>query len=195
MSKHDLVLSVRSANLMKRIGAATIRDLVLFTEDEILSGMCFGETTLREIREQLARRGLRLGMSPSELRGRSGLDGKLIRDTPTTPPVATKEPEHEGACCGHCEAAAETLRQQAAARISAGETVLDEVQERKLRMSLAELELPVRVTNCLETEGLTTVRDLVIRSAEELLEIRNFQESMLQVVKSKLAAHGLALEA
>ena len=36
-------------------------------------------------------------------------------------------------------------------------------------MSLAELELSVRATNCLETEGITTVRDLVSRSEDELL--------------------------
>src|SRR5436305_6991247 len=46
--------------------------------------------------------------------------------------------------------------------------------ERKLNMSLAELELSVRATNCLESEGITTVRDLVIRTDEELLEVRNF---------------------
>src|SRR3954467_8595348 len=44
---------------------------------------------------------------------------------------------------------------------------------RKLNMSLAELELSVRATNCLESEGITTVRDLVSRGDEELLEVRN----------------------
>src|SRR6516162_3316795 len=48
-----------------------------------------------------------------------------------------------------------------------GETV-DHELERKLNMSLAELELSVRATNCLESEGITTVRDLVIRTDEEL---------------------------
>src|SRR5436305_206262 len=46
--------------------------------------------------------------------------------------------------------------------------------ERKLNLSLAELELSVRATNCLESEGITTVRDLVIRTDDELLEVRNF---------------------
>src|SRR6516165_2147591 len=52
-----------------------------------------------------------------------------------------------------------------------GDTV-DHELERKLNMSLAELELSVRATNCLESEGITTVRDLVIRTDEELLEVR-----------------------
>jgi DNA-directed RNA polymerase subunit alpha len=65
--------------------------------------------------------------------------------------------------------------------------------ERKLNMSLAELELSVRATNCLESEGITTVRDLVIRGDDELLEVRNFGETTLREVKSKLAERGLHL--
>jgi len=65
--------------------------------------------------------------------------------------------------------------------------------ERKLGMSLAELDLSVRATNCLETEGITTVRELVLRSPEELLEVRNFGETTLREVKSKLEERGLTL--
>src|SRR5262249_51782583 len=65
--------------------------------------------------------------------------------------------------------------------------------ERKLNMSLAELELSVRATNCLESEGITTVRDLVIRTDDELLEVRNFGETTLKEVKAKLAERGLHL--
>src|SRR5246500_3108703 len=65
--------------------------------------------------------------------------------------------------------------------------------ERKLNMSLAELELSVRATNCLESEGITTVRDLVIRTDEELLEVRNFGETTLKEVKSKLQERGMHL--
>ena len=63
----------------------------------------------------------------------------------------------------------------------------------KLNMSLAELELSVRATNCLESEGITTVRDLVIRTEEELLEVRNFGETTLKEVKQKLTERGLTL--
>ena len=73
-----------------------------------------------------------------------------------------------------------------------GEPV-DHELERKLNMSLAELELSVRATNCLESEGITTVRDLVIRTDEELLEVRNFGETTLREVKNKLAERGLYL--
>jgi DNA-directed RNA polymerase subunit alpha len=70
---------------------------------------------------------------------------------------------------------------------------VDHELERKLNMSLAELELSVRATNCLESEGITTVRDLVIRSDDELLEVRNFGETTLKEVKGKLQERGLHL--
>jgi DNA-directed RNA polymerase subunit alpha len=75
---------------------------------------------------------------------------------------------------------------------SSGEPV-DHELERKLNLSLAELELSVRATNCLESEGITTVRDLVIRNDEELLEVRNFGETTLKEVKTKLSERGLNL--
>ena len=63
--------------------------------------------------------------------------------------------------------------------------------EAKLSMSLAELDLSVRATNCLETENITTVRDLVARSEDQLLEDRNFGETTLMEVREKLHAMGL----
>lgn len=71
--------------------------------------------------------------------------------------------------------------------------MIDSDLERKLNMSLAELELSVRATNCLESEGITSVRDLVIRNDEELLEVRNFGETTLKEVKIKLQERGLHL--
>lgn len=70
---------------------------------------------------------------------------------------------------------------------------VDSELERKLNMSLAELELSVRATNCLESEGINTVRELVSRSDDELLEVRNFGETTLKEVKIKLQERGLHL--
>ena len=53
-------------------------------------------------------------------------------------------------------------------------------------MSLAELNLSVRATNCLESENITTVRDLVTRTEDQLLEVRNFGETTLTEVREKL---------
>ena len=70
---------------------------------------------------------------------------------------------------------------------------LDNELEKKLNMSLAELELSVRATNCLESEGIATVRDLVMRTDEELLEVRNFGETTLKEVQAKLKEKGMHL--
>src|SRR4029077_5286099 len=51
---------------------------------------------------------------------------------------------------------------------------LDTAVEQKLSMSLAELKLSVRASNCLESENIQTVRDLVQRTEDQLLEVRNF---------------------
>jgi DNA-directed RNA polymerase subunit alpha len=65
--------------------------------------------------------------------------------------------------------------------------------EETLNRSLAELNLSVRATNCLESEGITTVRDLVGRSEDELLTVRNFGETTMVEVRERLESLGLRL--
>jgi DNA-directed RNA polymerase subunit alpha len=55
----------------------------------------------------------------------------------------------------------------------------DAALEAKLNMSLAELKLSVRAMNCLESENINTVRDLVQKTEDQLLEVRNFGETTL----------------
>jgi DNA-directed RNA polymerase subunit alpha len=69
----------------------------------------------------------------------------------------------------------------------------DAAIESKLNMSLAEMRLSVRATNCLESENINTVRDLVAHSEDELLEVRNFGETTLNEVRQKLTELGLHL--
>jgi DNA-directed RNA polymerase subunit alpha len=70
---------------------------------------------------------------------------------------------------------------------------IDPALEAKLAMSLAELSLSVRATNCLESENINTVRDLVNCTEDQLLEVRNFGETTLNEVRDKLADIGLRL--
>ena len=65
--------------------------------------------------------------------------------------------------------------------------------EAKLNMSLAEMELSVRATNCLESEGITTVRELVSRDEDRLLQVRNFGETTLREVREKLHRYNMHL--
>jgi DNA-directed RNA polymerase alpha subunit len=136
-------------------------------------------TSLREIREQLARRGLRLGMTPEELRGQPGLHGRIVA-AGTNPGRPTPEPE-QGPCCGHCAEAARKLRE----RTQATPLYKDKL-DTLLSRSLAELELSVRMTNFLESAGIFTVRDLVMRTEDEMPTIRSFGKVSLREVRARL---------
>jgi len=62
----------------------------------------------------------------------------------------------------------------------------------KLNKSVAELDLSVRASNCLRSDGVVTLRDLVIRTESEMLKVSNFGKTSLKEVKEKLAALGLS---
>jgi DNA-directed RNA polymerase subunit alpha len=62
-----------------------------------------------------------------------------------------------------------------------------------LGRSIDMLELSVRSKNCLDSENVGTLRDLVQMSEPELLKVRNFGKTSLKEVKNKLAALGLSL--
>ena len=76
---------------------------------------------------------------------------------------------------------------------STGYSPIDLELEEKLNRSLAELNLSVRATNCLESEGINSVRDLVRRVPDELLTVRNFGETTLTEVEERLTSLGLRL--
>ncbi len=65
--------------------------------------------------------------------------------------------------------------------------------EVKLNMTLAELRFSVRANNCLESENIQTVRDLVQKTEDQLLEVRNFGDTTLNEVREKLSQYGLHL--
>ena len=57
----DFELSVRSRNCLQKMGIQTLGDLARCSEQELLASKNFGETSLVEIREMLASKGLSLG--------------------------------------------------------------------------------------------------------------------------------------
>ncbi|MCX7390735.1 MAG: DNA-directed RNA polymerase subunit alpha [Planctomycetia bacterium] len=65
--------------------------------------------------------------------------------------------------------------------------------ESRLGMLLSDLKLSVRASNCLESEGIGSLRDLVSRTEEELMEMRNFGDTTLLEIKSRLTEVGLRL--
>jgi len=62
----DFELSVRSRNCLQKMGLLTLGDLSRATEQELLASKNFGETSLVEIKEMLASKGLELGQFASD---------------------------------------------------------------------------------------------------------------------------------
>jgi DNA-directed RNA polymerase subunit alpha len=62
----DFELSVRARNCLKKMNIKTLGDLTRVSEEQLLSSKNFGETSLQEIKEMLASKGLRLGQSIQE---------------------------------------------------------------------------------------------------------------------------------
>lgn len=62
----DFELSVRSRNCLEKMGIRTLGDLTRVTEAQLLSFKNFGETSLNEIRQIMASKGLRIGQALEE---------------------------------------------------------------------------------------------------------------------------------
>jgi len=70
---------------------------------------------------------------------------------------------------------------------------VDEELAAKLEMPIESLELTVRSNNCLESNHIATVGQLVKKTDADLLKIRSFGKTSLREVKRKLADLGLSL--
>ena len=57
-----------------------------------------------------------------------------------------------------------------------------------LEMTIEELDLSVRSFNCLKRAGINTVDDLINKSEEEMMKVRNLGRKSLEEVQQKLAA-------
>jgi DNA-directed RNA polymerase subunit alpha len=62
-----------------------------------------------------------------------------------------------------------------------------------LAQPIEEMDFTVRSYNCLKREGVATVGDLVQKTEDDLLEIRNFGQKSIDEVKAKLEDMGLGL--
>src|SRR5436189_2855002 len=78
--------------------------------------------------------------------------------------------------------------------IEIGPSAIDEQLAADLALPVEDLNLTVRSYNCLKREGIHTVSELVSRSEQDLLDIRNFGSKSIEEVKQKLADMGLTLK-
>ena len=66
-------------------------------------------------------------------------------------------------------------------------------QKKTLYMSIEELDLSVRPLNCLKRAGIFTVEDLIRKTEDEMLKVRNLGRKSLDEVIEKLNKLGLSL--
>jgi DNA-directed RNA polymerase subunit alpha len=64
---------------------------------------------------------------------------------------------------------------------------------KELQLSIEDLELPVRVLNCLHRGGINTVGQLIEKTEEDLMALRSFGARSIEDVKEKLEKRGLSL--
>ncbi|MBL4884541.1 MAG: DNA-directed RNA polymerase subunit alpha, partial [Planctomycetaceae bacterium] len=144
----DFELSARSRNCLERAGIDQLEDLTVMSEEQLLAGKNFGETSLKEIKAILDMHGLKLGQN-----------------------VHRKQPEP----------------------LYKPEELTPE--ERALHeATVSELDLSVRARKCLSRLGITTVGELVSRSGDELLSVRNFGVTSLNEIREKLQIKEIKLQ-
>ena len=68
-----------------------------------------------------------------------------------------------------------------------------ETEPQTLTTTIEELDLSVRSFNCLKRANINTVADLVNKTEDEMIKVRNLGRKSLEEVKQKLAAMGLGL--
>ena len=68
------------------------------------------------------------------------------------------------------------------------------IKEKVLEMTIEELDLSVRSFNCLKRAGIDTVEDLVNRTEEDMIKVRNLGKKSLEEVIQKLHSLGLDLK-
>ena len=78
--------------------------------------------------------------------------------------------------------------------IDVGPSPTDAALAADLALPIEDLNLTVRSYNCLKREGIHTVGELMSRSEQDLLDIRNFGAKSIEEVKQKLIDMGLALK-
>ncbi len=144
----DFELSVRSRNCLAKMGIQTLGDLARTSEAEVLASKNFGETSLVEIKEMLASRGLTLGQFAEPT--------AAVEAPPPFAEPAEEETELHG-------------------------------------LPVTELNLSVRARKCTTKLGITSIGELIRRTAEDLMECKNFGVTSLNEVRERLAERGLRL--
>ncbi len=174
----EFELSVRSRNCLAKMNIATLGDLVRKSEPELLAYKNFGETSLQEIKDILAQKGLRLGMSQQDdaplyaaprQQAEAQLNALFGAPAPETNLATTGMPPPTSAPLGGASTD-------------------------PLEVPIEQLDLSIRARRCMDNLEIRTVGDLIQHSEAALLASKNFGQTSLNEVRRKLEGMGLALK-
>ena len=172
----EFELSVRSRNCLAKMNIETLGDLVKKSEQELLAYKNFGETSLQEIKDILAQKGLRLGMATEDDR-----------------PLYTGKAEAEAELDALFGDVGDDADDDAAdaAPVPSAPVAIGERDPRAI--PIEELDLSIRARRCMDNLEVHTVGDLLDHSETELMAAKNFGQTSLSEVKKKLEGLGLNL--
>jgi DNA-directed RNA polymerase subunit alpha len=176
-SINEFELSVRSRNCLAKMHIETLGDLVQKTENELLAYKNFGETSLQEIKDILAQKGLRLGMTSED----------------EAPLYTTSRAEAEAqldALFGQLPRGGDAPSDPLAPSLAGEETSAADPTV----VPIDALELSIRARRCMDNLGIETVGDLLERSEQDLLASKNFGQTSLNEIRRKLERLGLGLK-
>ena len=87
-----------------------------------------------------------------------------------------------------------SLNQKPVDASSEDESEVNKQKNKGLTLTIDDLELSARSSNCLKKANINTVAELVEKPLEDLLKIKNFGKKSAEEINQKLAQYGLALK-
>lgn len=171
----EFELSVRSRNCLAKMNIESLGDLVRKSEQELLAYKNFGETSLQEIKDILAQKGLRLGMHVEE-------DSQPLYIGGAKPDAEEQLNQLFGGAADDADDDDDDLGAPPPANS-------DDPRVQPIDI----LDLSIRSRRCVETLGIRTVGELADRSESELMSSKNFGLTSLNEIRKKLTDRGLSL--
>lgn len=160
----DFELSVRSRNCLAGMNILTLGDLTRVSEQDLLAGKNFGETSLVEIRDLMGQHGLRVGQNLQQAKpGREAAPAAPWSPAPAGGLGFLHQPD------------------------------LSPQEQALMSRSVSELNLSVRARKCMARLGITTLGELVQRTPDELLATKNFGVTSLNEIRQQLVEVGIKL--
>eukprot|EP00475_Leptophrys_vorax_P033302 TRINITY_DN52146_c2_g1_i1.p1 TRINITY_DN52146_c2_g1~~TRINITY_DN52146_c2_g1_i1.p1 ORF type:complete len:453 (-),score=33.27 TRINITY_DN52146_c2_g1_i1:140-1498(-) len=159
----DFELSVRSRNCLASMNIVTLGDLTKITENDLLEGKNFGETSLVEIRDLMTAHGLSIGQNLQPAKAKDSYGAPI------------------GGGAG------------VAAGFPAFAPDLSPQEQAMLSRPVSDLNLSVRARKCMARLAISTLGELVQRSPDELLATKNFGVTSLNEIRQQLGEMNLKL--